>query len=317
MNPTTIAILTFIAVALAAVAVYSLLRDIAQSDSRRIKQRISEAFDNQTASSPLFKNLANAASDPFGESDQELGGWKSFQVMVEQAGLSVDATGVLIRSVGVGVVLASLGFVLTRSLWVSLILAVIGCVAPIVYTLHRRDSRLEKLRSQLADAYSMMSRVMLAGQTSSQAMQLVAKEFSDPIAGEFSYCNEQQNLGLPPEITMVQLAQRTGLLEVKMFVVAGMVHREAGGNLAEVLENLAQVIRQRFRVRGEVRTLTAEGRFQAAVLLFLPIFLFTLMYLINPEYMGILFNYPWLIAAAFVSEIIGAVWIRRIVNFDY
>lgn len=317
MNPTTIAILAFFAVALAAVAVYSLMRDIAQSDARRIKQRLSETFENHTASSPLFKDLANAAADPFREADQAMGWWKSFQLMVEQAGLSIDARGVLIRSGGVGVVLASVGFVLTRSIWVSLILAVIGFVVPMVYTFHRRDARLEKLRAQLADAYSMMSRVMLAGQTSAQAMQLVAKEFSDPIAGEFAYCNEQQNLGLAPEITMTQLAQRTGLLEVKMFVVAGMVHREAGGNFAEVLENLAQVIRQRFRVRGEVRTLTAEGRFQAAVLLFLPIFIFTIMYLVNPEYMGILFEYPLLIATAFISEVVGAVWIRKIVNFDF
>jgi tight adherence protein B len=162
-----------------------------------------------------------------------------------------------------------------------------------------------------------MGRVMRAGQTSSQAMHLVSEEFSDPIAGEFAFCNEQQDLGLPAEVALRELARRTGILEIKMFVVAAMVHREAGGSLAELLDNLAGVIRARFRVRGEVRALTAEGRFQAAVLLVLPIFLFAAMYLIRPDYMGVLLGYPWLIAAAFVSEFLGAIWIRRIINFEY
>ena len=317
MSPTTITVLVFVAVVLAGFTIYSLVRDVTQSDSRRVKKRIEEEFGHSPDAVRLFQNLSEAAPDPFHEEQQANDWWKSFRMMVEQSGLSVTAETVILRGLGVGLTLAAIAFLLTRSIGLSLVLAAIGFFAPAAYVTFKRNQRLEKLRTQLADAYAMMSRVMRAGQTSTQAMHLVSQEFSDPIAGEFAFCNEQQDLGLPPDIALRELARRTGILEIKMFVVAAMVHREAGGSLAELLDNLASVIRARFRVRGEIRTLAAEGRFQAAVLLVLPLLLFAMMYVIRPDYMQVLFNYPWLIAAAFVSELFGAVWIRKIINFEY
>jgi tight adherence protein B len=102
-----------------------------------------------------------------------------------------------------------------------------------------------------------------------------------------------------------------------MFVVAAMVHREAGGNLSELLDNLSHVIRERFRIRGVIRTLTAEGRFQAAVLLLLPFVLFIVLMLMKPDYFMVLFDYPWLLVTGFMMELVGALWIRRIINFDF
>ena len=317
MTATWISILAFFAVLLAVGAVVALTRDIQQSDATRIRKRISETVASSANQSVLFKNLNAAKLDPLGDNEDRMGWWRQFQLMVEQSGLPIKPHVVLLQSVGLALILALPALFLTQIILIPLILAVMGFLLPILRVMYTRAGRLEKLRSQLPDAYSMMSRVMLAGQTATQAMQLVSSEFSDPIAKEFAYCTEQQNLGLPAETAMIQLARRTGILEIRMFVVATTVQREAGGNLATILENLSKVIRERFRIRGEVQTLTAEGRFQAAVLLLLPFVLFGLMYLINPEYMSILLEYPRLIAAGFVSELIGAVWIRRIINFDF
>jgi tight adherence protein B len=317
MSPATITALVFVAVVLAGFTIYSLFRDVSQSDTRRVKKRIEEEFSGAAGTVRLFQNLSEVAPDPFHEEEKQIGWWDSFRLIVEQSGLKASPEQVVMRGSGIGLTLAAVAFVLTRSIWLSLVLFVIGLFGTIAYVIYKRNQRLEKLRAQLADAYAMMGRVMRAGQTSTQAMHLVSQEFSDPIAGEFAFCNEQQDLGLPPDVAFRELARRTGLLEIKMFVVAAMVHREAGGSLAQLLDNLAGVIRARFRVRGEIRTLTAEGRFQAAVLLALPLFLFFAMYLMRPDYGVVLFDYPWLIAAAFVSELIGALWIRRIINFEF
>ncbi|MFM7058305.1 MAG: type II secretion system F family protein [Planctomycetota bacterium] len=314
---TLITILAFAAVLLAVAASVALLRDFQQSDATRIRRRISETITSPTIRGTLFRNLSAATPMAAEEGEETLSWWGRFRLLVDQSGLPLRAHGVLLQSVGVALLLGIPAAFLTSFVVIPLLLSAVGFALPILRVLYVRLRRLEKLRSQLPDAYSMMSRVMLAGQTSTQAMQLVSSEFTDPIAREFAYCTEQQNLGLPAEAAMIQLARRTGLLEVRMFVVATTVQREAGGNLASILENLSKVIRERFRIRGEVQALTAEGRFQAAVLLLLPFALFGLMYLLNPGHMAVLFEYPQLIVAGFVSELIGAIWIRRIINFDF
>ena len=162
-----------------------------------------------------------------------------------------------------------------------------------------------------------MSRVVRAGQTMSQALQAVADEFAQPVAAEFAYCYEQQNLGLSAEAALRDLARRTGLLEVKIFVLAILVQQQTGGNLAEMLDKLAVVIRERARIRGKIKTLTAEGRLQAIVLLALPVFLLVVLMILNPTYTGVLLEHTNLLIAVLVSEVLGALWIRKIVNFDF
>ena len=151
----------------------------------------------------------------------------------------------------------------------------------------------------------------------SQGLQSVADEFAPPIASEFSYCYEQQNLGLSPEVALRDMARRTGLLEIKIFVTAMLVQLQSGGNLAEMLEKLSAIIRQRYRTRGQIKALTAEGRFQAVVLLALPVVMFLIFLVLNPAYESELLKHPSLIAATLVCEGLGGLWIRKIVNFDF
>ncbi len=116
---------------------------------------------------------------------------------------------------------------------------------------------------------------------------------------------------------MRDLARRSDLLELKIFVVAMMVHRSTGGNFSELLEKLARVIRDRYRIRGQIKALTAEGKFQAIILLALPLVLGVFLYLINPTYVARLFEYPILPIGMLTFEVVGAIWMTRIINFDF
>jgi tight adherence protein B len=162
-----------------------------------------------------------------------------------------------------------------------------------------------------------MARVIRAGQTMAQGLQAVADEFDAPIAAEFAYCYEQQNLGLPPETALRDLARRTGLLEIKIFVLAVVVQQQSGGNLADLLDKLAAIVRERFRIRSKIKALTAEGRLQAAVLLILPPALFLIILVLNRDFGQVLLDRPNLLLGMLVSEALGALWIRKIVNFDF
>src|SRR5208337_2382334 len=190
-------------------------------------------------------------------------------------------------------------------------------VAPIFFVWFKRNARSEKLLSQLSDAFDLMSRVIRAGQTMSQGLQAVADEFSPPVATEFAFCFEQQNMGLAPETALRELARRTGLLELKIFVLAVLIQQQTGGNLAELLDKLSHIIRERYKLRGKIQALTAEGRMQAMVLLGLPPGLFLLMLVMNRSYAGTLLEHPSLIWTTVISETIGGLWIRKIVNFDF
>jgi tight adherence protein B len=180
-----------------------------------------------------------------------------------------------------------------------------------------RHKRQERLRTQFSDVLELMARVLRAGQTVTQAMNAVAEEFKPPISSEFAHCYEQQNLGLAPEIAFRDLALRTGILEIKIFVLAVLVHRQSGGNLAELFDKLSHIVRERFRIRGEIKSLTAEGRMQALILLVLPVVVWCLLFLINRPYAMKLVNHPSLIMATLVTMGVGTWWIRKIVNFDF
>jgi tight adherence protein B len=321
VNPALLPILTFVAVVMAITGVYSILTDLYLRDSSRLTQRIDEEFRKRqrerARKALLFKDLYQDSADLAAMSEERPNLRRRFGAMVEQSGLDLTPQKLLTIAGAAGLGLGSLAGLLRQNVAVGVIAALFAAVVPILYVQRKRTSRIEKLLSQLPDAFDLMGRVIRAGQTMSQAMQAVADGFSQPISGEFSYCFEQQNLGLPSEAALRSLAQRTGVLEIRIFVVAVMVQQQTGGNLAELLDKLAALIRQRHRTRGQIKSLTAEGRMQAAVLLGLPIFLFFGMLLLLGDYEYELLKHPRLIVGTLVFEGFGALWIRKIVNFDY
>jgi tight adherence protein B len=312
-------LLTFLAVVTAIAGVYSLVTDLLRKS--RVSQRVDEEFRHRlrdhVQQSPLFKNLGQLAAEASFEDKVGPSLHRRLEAMIDQSGLGLTVGKLCAISVVAGLVPGALGILLSSIWWVGGITALIGAGAPLLYVQFKRKARLAKLLAQLPDAFDLLARVLRAGQTLSQGLQAVSDEFSPPIAAEFGCCYEQQNLGLPPEIAFRDLAQRTGLLEIKIFVLALLVQQQTGGNLAELTEKLSAVIRDRARIRGQIKTLTAEGRMQAAILLALPLAMFLVLVLMNRDYAFELFEHPNLIVATLVSEVIGAVWIRKIVNFDF
>jgi tight adherence protein B len=327
------ALLAFLAATLAVVGAYSFLSDLFLRDRSRLGRRVDEEFRTKQRErmrrTALFKNLSQVAMEAAAE-DADLSYRRRFQMMVEQSGVN-DPLGRLgtkgeqpltAWSLIVYIALAALSCgtvatLLRRDPLVGLVVALIAGAVPFWYVWWKGQRRRTKLQTQLPEAFDLMSRVIRAGQTMTQAMQAVADDFEKPISVEFSYCCEQQNLGLPPEAALRDLARRTGILEVKIFVLAILIQQQTGGNLAEMLDKLASVMRDRARIQGKIRTLTAEGRLQAIVLLGLPVFLLVAMMLLNPRYASVLLEYPKLLAGMAVTETLGYLWIRKIVNFDF
>jgi tight adherence protein B len=313
-------LLTFLAACLGVAAAYSILSDLFLRDRSRVSKRVDEEFRkrqrDRALKSALFKNLGQLAAEAAEEEGQRT--WRQrFEGLIEQSGLELTPRRLVFLMTGLGLALGLLAGLLRQSLLIGAAAVPVGAVLPLLYVALKRKARMEKMMAQLPDAFDLMARVIRAGQTMSQAMQAVADEFDRPLAAEFAYCYEQQNLGLPPEAALRDLSRRTGLLEVKIFVLALLVQQQTGGPLAELLDKLATVIRERYRLRGKIRALTAEGRMQALVLLSLPPLLLLAILLINRNYGTVLFNHPALLVGTFVFEALGALWIRKIVNFDF
>jgi tight adherence protein B len=321
MSPGVLTLLTFLAATLAVVGLASILSDLFLRDRARASKRVDEVLRkhrDRAQRSALFKDLR---TPDFGghEEDQDPtpGLRERFALLLEQSGLTLGPQRLLGFMAGAGLAAGPVAGLLLQSVVLGVIAALLGAASPLLYVLYKRHARLQKLMAQLPDAFDLMARVVRAGQTMSQAIQGVADEFDEPAAGEFALCFEQQNLGLPAEVALRDLARRTGLLEIRIFVVALLVQQQTGGNLAELLDRLAAMIRERIRMKSKTRALTAEGRMQALVLLALPLLLFVVILCLNPSYGQVLLKYPALLGVMVTAEALGAVCIHRIVNFDF
>ena len=316
-----VASVTAMAVMLVIFGVYSVLTDLFLRDRSRLTERVGTEFlrqqRDQVKKSPLFKNLGNLAAEALADDEGRPGMRKRFHAMVEQSGLNLTPGRLLIYALFAGLTAGLLGYLVRRSALIALAATPFGAVLPILFVAFMRNRRLEKLRGQLPEAFDLMARVIRAGQTMTQALQAVADEFPMPISAEFAYCFEQQNLGLPPEVTYRDMTRRCGLIELKIFVLAILIQQQTGGNLAELLGKLSFVVRDRFRIRGVIKTLTAEGRLQGMLLLILPPGMFVVMVALNPDYALGLLEHPILILITACSELVGAFFIWKIVNFDF
>jgi len=318
MDPVFIKLATFVAAVFAVIGLFSIISDLVLREKSRIKERLKEEFGKgrvpHGSKSDLFKELSSAHSG----SDHGLRGvWKRFRTMVEQSGLDVGPGRIIQISLTAAIISAVIGTTATGLWLVGVGLAIGGLFAPFLYVHAARKARIHFLRMQLPEAFDLMSRAIRAGQTMSGALQLAAKQLKPPISVEFATCCEQQNFGLPFDVALQELARRTGVMELQMFVVAMLVHRNAGGNLVEILENLSDIIRKRARIAGKVKAATSEGRLQAIVLSILPLATLLALVLLNRPYAQILLDRPALLGAVLASEALGALWIRKIVNFQY
>jgi tight adherence protein B len=208
----------------------------------------------------------------------------------------------------------------SRSTLFALVIAPLPGLVPYLYVRRQRQKRFDKFEEQFPEAIELLARALRAGHAFPTGMLMVAEELSDPIGAEFKLLYDRQNFGMPLPEALRALADRVPLLDARFFVTAVLTQRETGGNLSEVLDNLATVIRDRFKVKRQVRVVTAHGRITGWILAGLPPSLAGVLCLVSPEHMKLLVTDSLgqqMLAAALVLQVAGTLVIRKLVNVPY
>jgi tight adherence protein B len=212
-----------------------------------------------------------------------------------------------------------LGWMLTSSLIVAIAVALVVACGPVLWIWRKRKARLHRFEELFPDALEFVSRSMRAGHAFSVSLEMIHREFQEPIAGEFRRTFEEHNLGLPIEIALQKLAKRVPSLDVHFFVSAVLLQKRTGGNLAEILDKLAYVIRERFKLRGRIRAVSAHGRMTAAALSAIPAAVAILMFYTNPDYVKFFFKDDTgniMLGAGVFLQLVGYLIMKKIVNIE-
>jgi tight adherence protein B len=208
---------------------------------------------------------------------------------------------------------------LAQSALIGLAGVPVGGLIPIAVVAIQRKRRLKAFEKIFPEAIDLLGRAVRAGHSFSTGLEMITTELSDPVAGEFRTTFEEQNFGLPLRDALLNLSERIPLIDVQFFVTAVLIQKETGGNLAEILDNLAHVVRERFRILGEVKIKTAQGRLTAAILIALPPTMAIILRAVNPNYMKPLFYDPlgpFVIGLAAFLQIVGTIMLWKIVNIE-
>ena len=243
----------------------------------------------------------------------------NLQDYVAQSGLNVKPAKLILMTfvLGLGGYLACFYFFLHY--YIALPVSLVAAAIPFSYVAFMRNRRLRKFEEHFPEALDLLGRAVRAGHAFTTGLEMISKECPEPLAGEFRTAFEEQNFGLPLRDALMNLAERVPIIDVRFFVTALLIQKETGGNLAEILDGLARVIRDRFRIYREVQVRTAQGRLTAGILIALPIIMMFLLGGLNPRYMGVLFTDPWgpwVLGAAALLQILGSVILWKIIHFE-
>ena len=243
----------------------------------------------------------------------------SLAAWVEQSGVHISLSALLLIALVCALVF---GFIASSALRMSvgwLLGGAPGFMLPFLYLRIKRTRRLRAFEEAFPEALDLMARALKAGHAFATGLKMVADEMSEPVGPEFRKTFDEQNFGLPLKDALTNLTARIPNLDVRFFSTAVMIQRETGGNLAEILENLAHVVRERFKILRQVRVYTAHGRLTGYVLLALPAFLAIALAFINPEHMQLLFREHighMLLFATVILQTVGYFWIRQVVKIE-
>ena len=242
------------------------------------------------------------------------------QKLIKQADIKLPVGAFMVISIGCFGMAYLLMWSALRYHMVALGVAVFALFIPYLFIKHKRNKRFWKFEEQFPDAIDLIARALRAGHAFTTALAMVADKVPAPVGTEFRLLYDRQNYGMPLDEALKDLADRIPLLDARFFVTAVLMQRETGGNLAEVLDNLANVIRERFQVKRQVRVLTAHGRITGWVLAAFPPCLALAMFVMSPGHLNIMVEDPLgvrMIVAAVVMQIIGTLAIRKLVNIEY
>ena len=238
---------------------------------------------------------------------------------LEQSGSKASVSFVMMMAIASGGAIAFTAGIFTRTALAVPIGFAIGAALPFMILNIKRSRRLHAFEEQFPEALDLISRALKAGHAFATGLKMVADEMDEPVGPEFRKTFDEQNFGLPLKDALENLTVRIPLLDVRFFSTAVLIQRETGGNLSEILENLAHVVRERFKIIRQVRVYTAHGRLTGYVLLALPAFLSIALMFINPDHMNLLFRErmgQMMLLAAIVMQTFGFLWIKKIVKIE-
>ena len=319
--PLLIALLVTVVVALGAFALVSLL-DQRSSRARIIKDRL--AAVQKTPEQPVEdvallrdEQLSQIpALDGFLRRSERV---SAIQVMLAQGDTNMRAGNFLALCAIISLVAGLAAFTWSGKGPVAWAAMLIGFLLPYSYASYRRNKRFEKFEELFPEAIDTLARAVRAGHAFTTAIEMIASEVAEPVCGEFRKLYEEQKFGMPVRDALVNLTERVPLVDVKFFVTAVMLQRETGGNLAEILDNLSYVIRERFKIQRQVRDYTAQGRLTMALLMGMPPVIVTVMLLVEPAFIRPLFSDPighTLLVAGITLQTIGYFVIRKIIKIQ-
>ncbi|WP_017905920.1 type II secretion system F family protein [Pseudomonas asplenii] len=239
--------------------------------------------------------------------------------LIEQSGHEYRAYRVLLIGIGMGAGAGALALLMASSWWLALLVALLVASLPLLKIFRDRSRRFAAFEAGLADALDAMCRALRAGHPFNDTLRLVCEDQKGPVAHEFGLTFADINYGNDVRRAMLGLLERMPSMTVMMLVTSILIHRETGGNLTEVLERLSRLIRGRFRFQRKIRTLSAEGRMSAWVLVSIPFVLAAVILVTTPSYLPVLINDPVghrMIIGAFCAMLVGILWIRRIIRIQ-
>jgi len=319
MSPLVISIAVFIGVTALVVGLSYVMRGDKEAE---VEDRLSELTGGKKSrkkaeAAQYAELLATMRSDGTSAVERLISRYLNLRLLFEQADVTLPVPQFLI----ICGVLAAVGCVLPSAAGMNLMFAplvsIFLSVLPILWLLFRRKRRLRKFAAQLPEALELIARALRAGHSLAAGLNLVAHEMSAPIAVEFGRTFEEQNLGIPLEEALEGLTSRVPNLDLKFFSTAIILQRQTGGDLAEILDKIGHLIRERFQIWGQVQALTGEGRLSGVVLLGLPPALFCVVYRMNPDYLMLLFTDELgkkMLVGGVLMQLFGALVIRKIVN---
>lgn len=293
------------------------------SDARRalLKQRLSDALLHSSRTEDVEVILARqelmSEIPLINRALLELQIATRLKRALDQADLQITVTRLLMFS-GMGGILAALAVsMLIVNPVLIVVSGLVGAAMPFLHVFWKRKQRFNAFLEHLPDALELMSRALSAGHAFSESLHMVSVEMPEPIATEFRKTYEEQNLGLSLKLALENLTNRIPLMDLRMCVTAVLIQRETGGNLAEILERVAHTIRERFRILGDLKTLTTSSRLSAWVLCAVPVFIASMVTIMNPEYMSIMWRDPRghkLVALGIVLQLTGMLVVRKILR---
>jgi tight adherence protein B len=320
-----IPILVFVAVAFVAFVVLMLL-DQRSARARLFRERLgSEPAEGKRETLALLRDEMFSRIPAFDTLLRRSERVSRLQTLLDQAGLAIRAGNLLILCIASAVMITAAAYLLAaplprnEALLFTVAAAGLGLVLPYSYASWRRTRRFQQFEEMFPEAIDTLARAVRAGHAFTMALEIVTNELAEPAATEFRKLYEEQKYGMPVRDALLNLSIRIPLVDVKFFVTAVMLQRETGGNLAEILDNLSYMIRERFKILRQVRVYTAQGRLTMMLLMGLPPTIVVTMLLMNPSFIRPLFADPighMLLAAGITLQTIGYFVIRRIIQIQ-